>query len=169
MTNNKYTLSELSQEQSFEIFLDDVSYLCKKVFENNFEYLELSEYAYDIEKAVKELELDIDLIKGFVDEFMIDILKSKNLFLEHIHKLQEDKDNKINPDYKPLRDLAHKNLGVAKNLRIKSAEKLLSELMNSDDTEYLKKCVEALGVCTVTLNPQHAYNTLKLMKIQQTI
>lgn len=169
MINNKYTLSELSLEQSFEAFLDEVSDLCRQMSENNFEYLELKEYTFDIEKVVKELELDVELIKSFVDDFMIEILKSKNLFLEYIHQLQEDIENEKEPDFKLLRDLAHKYLGVAKNLRIKSAEKLLSELMNSDDIEYLKTCLDALGVCTVTLNPQHAYNTLKLMKIQNTI
>lgn len=165
----KYSISELSLEQSFETFLDDVADLCKKVFENSFEYLELKEYNYDIENAVKELELDIELIKGFVDEFMVEIFKSKNLFLEHINKLEEDKKNKITPDFSALRDLAHKNLGVAKNLRIKSAEKLLAELTNSDDIEYIKNCLEALNACAVNLNPQHAYKTLRLLRIQQRI
>lgn len=169
MANDKYTISELSLEQSFETFLDEVSDLCKKAFENSFEYLELNEYAYDINKVVKELELEIDLIKGFVDEFMVEIFKSKDLFLEYIHKLQEDIENEIEPDFKPLRDLAHKNLGVAKNLRIKSAEKLLNELMNSDDTEYLKQCLEVLNVCAVNLNPPHAYKTLKHLKLQRII
>lgn len=167
MPKDKYIISELSLEQSFEAFLDEVADLCKKVYENSFQYLELKEYNYDIEKVVHELELDIELIKGFVDEFMVEIFKSKNLFLKHINKVQEDKENEREPDFKPLRDLAHKNLGVAKNLRIKSVEKLLAELMNSDDIEYMKKCLEALNACAVNLNPQHAYKTLKLLKIQQ--
>jgi hypothetical protein len=165
----KYSINELSLEQSFEAFLDDVSDLCKRVFESSFSYLELNEYSYDIDKVVEELELDIELVKGFVDEFMIEIFKSKNLFLESINKLQEDKNNGITPDFQLFRDLVHKNLGVAKNLRIKSAEKLLNELMNSDDTEYLKKCLEALNVCAVNLNPPHAYKTLKMLKFQQSV
>lgn len=167
MTNDKYSIKELSLEQNFEAFLDDAADLCKRVYENSFQYLELKEYAYDIDEVVKELELDVDLIKGFVDEFMIEVFKSKDTFLKYIHKLQEDKSNEREPDFTPLRNLAHKNLGVAKNLRIKSAEKLLSELMNSSDVEYMTKCLEALNACAVNLNPPHAYKTLKLMKRQQ--
>jgi hypothetical protein len=63
-----------------------------------------------------------------------------------------------------LKNLAHKNLGVARNLRIEDAQVLLSELMyNHTDFEYLKNCIEALMACTFKLNPPYAYDVLKLL------
>lgn len=169
MADKNYSITELSQKHNFETFIQSAADVCKRLFEGSFSHLGIKEYIYDINEAVKELGLNAELVKEFVEEYMIQILESKKIFLECIEKLEQDKNENKRLDYIPLRQLAHKNLGVARNLRIKSAEKILFELSKSDDLEYLKECLEALDACTVSLNPRHAYNTLKLLTIKDSI
>lgn len=125
-------------------------------------------YVYNEAEAMEELGLDDELIHQLVEDYVIQILKSINVFEEYIFKLQSDKDAKIELNYTPLRELAHKNLGVARNLRIKDAEKLLHALMKEDDLEYLYVCLETLRSCAIMLKPECAFNTIKLIEIKST-
>ncbi|MEJ2373430.1 MAG: hypothetical protein P8Y16_06520, partial [Sulfurimonas sp.] len=72
-------------------------------------------------------------------------------------------------DYIPFRELAHKNLGVARNLRIQDAQVLLYELMKKDDLDYLVTCLEALKYCAIKLNPKRAYDTIRLMEVKSNL
>ena len=67
-----------------------------------------------------------------------------------------------------LRDLAHKNLGVARNLRIRNSEKLLEKIMTEDDLNYIEKCVECLFARAVLLKPNQVYQTIRLIQIKET-
>ena len=61
-------------------------------------------------------------------------------------------------------ELAHKNLGVARNLRIKDAEKILYHMMKKDDLKYLEACLIALEASAILLKPECAFNTMKLIE-----
>lgn len=158
MLNSKNSI-DLS-EQNQVTFLENASLRCKKLLEENFEHLEICDYIYCSDEAVEELGLDAELISEFVEDYIEQVLESKALFLEYITKLQDDKKQNRELDYTLLRELAHKNLGVARNLRIKSAEKLLNELMRKEDLDYLQICLEALAVCTILINPKYVYTRL---------
>lgn len=126
------------------------------------------EYPYSTEEAVEELGLDEELIDHLVKDYVGQIIKSVLLFEEYLYKLQSDKDAALTLDYTNLRELAHKNLGVARNLRIKDSQKLLEDLLHKDDLEYLFKCIEVLRACAIKLKPLYAYHTIKLIEIKST-
>jgi hypothetical protein len=65
-------------------------------------------------------------------------------------------ENKV-PNFQPLRDLAHKNLGVARNLRIKDAQKILNNIMKEYDADIIEKYIDYLESCAILLKPKVAY------------
>ncbi len=135
--------------------------------QNELSHLDLSQEEYSPAAAIEELGLDEELINELVEDYVSQIIKSLVQFESKLKTLKESQTMKNDMDYTPFRELAHKNLGVARNLRIKDAEILLYELMTKDDLGYLMLCLEALEVSTIKLNPQKAYNTLKLIEIKE--
>jgi len=152
---------------------DDVEFLrstaieiCNEFLSGELAHLNIQNYTYNTAEAVEELGLDKEMIEQLVDDYVAQVIKAITQFDLHIEKLQDSKNNKTALDYIPFRELAHKNLGVARNLRIKDAEALLYELMKKDDLEYLLLCLEALKVCAIKLNPKCAYDTIKLIEVK---
>ena len=72
-------------------------------------------------------------------------------------------------DFENIRNLAHKNLGVARNLRIVDAQILLTILMKDDDLDYMRVCAKALEISAMKLNPLCAYETLNLIKVKNSL
>jgi hypothetical protein len=138
--------------------------LCSK----DLKYLNIQIYQYDPDIAIEELGLEFELIDQLLEDYVKQIINSKVLFVQHIEKLKSDRVNRIELDYTPLRELAHKNLGVARNLRIDDAEKLLFRMMKDDDLNYLLKYLVALIASTVILKPDCAYNTITLLNTKKT-
>lgn len=131
--------------------------------------LQISDYKYNISLAVEELDLDEHLVYQLIEDYIIQILKSKITFYELIKKLKQAEFENLPLDYEELRNLAHKNLGVARNLRIEDAQKILSVLMKNDDLDYLRICVKALEVSAFRLIPLCAYETLNLIKVKNSL
>jgi len=131
--------------------------------------LNVSNYRYDISEAVDELCLDGEIIRQLIEDYIIQILKSKITFYKYIQDLKKDELESRTLDYASLRNLAHKNLGVARNLRIKDAQKLLEVIMNEDDLDYIRLCIKALEISAVKLNPLCAYETLNLMQVKNSL
>jgi len=162
----------LRQDQDnndLELFTKHAIEICKELAEGKLAHLNLQGYVYDTSEAVNELGLDQELINQLVDDYVAQVIKATVQFDDYLETLQDSQDKKIELDYTLFRELAHKNLGVARNLRIKDAEKLLYELMKEDDLEYLLTCLEALKVCAIKLRPQCAYDTLKLIEVKNFI
>ncbi|MCW8894356.1 hypothetical protein [Sulfurimonas sp.] len=134
--------------------------------EKHLHHLEISDYRYDIQEAVVELDLDETVIHQLVEDYIIQILKSKITFYKHIQELKQAELHNIDIDYTKIRDLAHKNLGVVRNLRIKDARKILEIIMIEDDLDNLRLCVKALEISAIKLHPLCAYETINLIKIK---
>ncbi len=126
------------------------------------------DYRYNSQEAVEELGLDEELVDQLIEDYVIQIIKSVMQFEEILYKLQAKVDAKEAIDLSEFKDLAHKNLGVARNLRIKDAESILKEMMQSDDLEKLFSLIEILRACAIRLNPVRAYNTIKIIEIKST-
>ena len=124
------------------------------------------EYSYSSHEAVEELGLDDELIEQLVEDYITQILKDIIEFEILIYKLQALKASSKELDFVALRELAHKNLGVARNLRIKDAIVLLGELMKKDDLDYLLECIKTLHACAVRLKPSYALKTIKLLEVK---
>lgn len=135
----------------------------KRFLEENFKDLDISDYCYKIDDVINELYLDEEILIELVDDFVVQILKSKSVFYEYIRDLKKDKQCGMQPNYTDIRNLAHKNLGAAKNLRIVDAQKLLEIIMYENDLERLKLSVKGLAFCVIKLNPSIAFDTLKLI------
>ncbi len=156
-------------KEDVEFLRESALAVCDELFSGKLAHLHIPDYTYDTTEAVAELGLDADMIEQLVNDYVAQIIKAILQFDEYMEKLQESQDKALVLDYTPFRELAHKNLGVARNLRIKDAEILLYELMKKDDLEYLLACLEALKVCAIKLRPQCAYDTIKLIKIKNSL
>lgn len=124
------------------------------------------DYEYSPAKAIEELGVDLDLVDHLVEDYVIQIIKSDVVAKEYLETLKQAKLNNKELDYTDFRNLAHKNLGVARNLRIEDAEKVLVDLLKKEDLEYLDRSLEILKACTIKLNPVSAYDALYLMQIK---
>jgi len=142
----------------------DLVFKAKQVCNSFFDI----EYKYSHTEAMDELGLDDELIHQLVEDYVIQILNTISQFEEFIYELQSKKDARKELNYTALRELAHKNLGVARNLRIKDAEILLHDLMKKDDLEHLFICLETLRACAIRLKPECAFNTIKLIEVKST-
>jgi len=156
---SKY-LSTLTNVNSVEEALENAL----KLLEN----FNIKNYHYSPNEAVEELGLDLEIVEQLVQDYVIQIMNASSAFVKHHDVLQNSQENGDTLKYDLLRDLAHKNLGVARNLRIKDAEKLLKIIMNVDDLDYVLKALEALVACAIKLKPKAAYDTLVLIKIKTT-
>lgn len=167
--NNDYREKRRPENAELRRRIDRLLIEGSNFIEKNFSDMDISEYRYEIGEAVEELSLDRETVFQLVEDYIIQILKAKVTFYEYIHKLKLDKLENRPLDYTDIRNLAHKNLGVVRNLRIKDAEKLLKIIMNEDDLDYMRLCVKALEISAVKLNPLCAYETLKLIQVKNSL
>ena len=157
-------LNKSLDKEDFESILEEASDIYTSLVEHELLHLKLEKYSseYSSANAVEALGLDEELVNELVEDYVAQMIKSLVQFEVKLEELEESK----KPDYTPFRELAHKNLGVARNLRIENAEVLLYELMTQENLDYLMACLEALEVSTIKLNAKHACKTLKLIEIK---
>ena len=125
-----------------------------------------SEYVYSKEEALEALGLDIDFLDQLIEDFVVQILQSNKKFLKYLVKFKEDKKNNIALDFSQFQELVHKNLGVARNLRIKDVEEVLACLMSTKDVEEIHRLLHVLEACTIVLHPCKSYDTLLMTQHQ---
>jgi hypothetical protein len=161
--DKKTVIKERRKRQNKEIrqLVESAKQDCTEYFHENYKYCDA--------EAVDELGLDSDLIGSLIDDYVIQIIKSCNTFKEHLAVLQEKQEQNEQLDFTYIHDLAHKNLGVARNLRIKDSVEILTTLMHSEDLEELKVAITILESCAVKLKPKSAYSALNLLKIKSKI
>jgi len=169
MLNKLKFFVKSSHEQSVGQLLHDAKKACGMLEKGLLQDLDIYDYKYDISIAVRELGLDKELVAQLVDDYVAQVIKSVVQFEDYLTTLHDSQENHDDLDYKAFRELAHKNLGVARNLRIKDAEILLYELMKKDNLDYLLACLEALKACAVKLSPKYAYDTLKLIEVKNSL
>lgn len=161
----KYYIANIHQTDPVTLS-QQAQILCHELFVFELSHLDIEGYEYDLALAVEELGLDQELVEQLVEDYVEQVIKSVLQFEEYLEKLQDSKANQKNLDFTPFRELAHKNLGVARNLRIHDAQVLLYELMKKDDLDYLVSCLEALKYCAIKLRPKRAYDTLRLIDVK---
>jgi hypothetical protein len=111
---------------------------------------------YDSTEAVVELGLDQELIEELIEDYVEQIMRTHNEFRLCLSRVWEQHflDEEIN--FTSLRDLAHKNLGVAKNLRVKNGISLLSEIKRQEDLDKISQCLDLLIISSIKLKPRKA-------------
>ena len=156
-------------DKEMSLFMEKILQDATDFLQENFTDLNIENYEYSTDKAIEELGLDDDLVNQLVEDYVMQILKSTATFIEYLRELRASQEKSRRLDYIPLRELAHKNSGVAKNLRIEDGIKILDELMKKHDLDYLEKCIYALEQCAIRLKPKCAYETLKLIKVKSSL
>ena len=155
-----------SKNKNEKDLLREAVEFCNNLSHSSLSHLDIANYRYTPDLAMEELGLDKELVEQLVEDYVAQVIKAVVQFEEYLQKLQDSRDQEEELDYTPFRELAHKNLGVARNLRIKDAQVLLYELMKKEDLEYLLDCLEALKFCAIKLHPKCAYNTIKILEIK---
>ena len=169
MLKNSNYLNKLKNTKNSKQLLNDAYIMSDKLFMKELKYLKIDDYEYDPDIASEELGLEIELIDQLLEDYVRQILHAQTNFLAYIKILENDKDNNKELDYTNLREFAHKNLGVARNLRIVVAEKILFRMMKGDDIENMPIYLDALIATTIILNPECAYKEIRLRNIKDSI
>ena len=166
MINNLKTDQNLTKEKKIQVLFAQAIKISHQVFIKRYDNNSLKNYAYSPSLAASELGLDEELVAELVNDYISQILHTRYQFDNLINNIKEL--DSIDKEAKKieLKNLAHKNLGVAKNLRIEDAKIFLNDLMKEDNIEHLKECVDALEACAVKLNPKHAFNVLQVMELK---
>jgi len=166
---NRITIDNaISKEDNIASILKISESVCNKVFSKN-DVSSYSNYTYDYNRPINELGLDEELISQLLEDYISQIFKTYDIFHNILDNITQTKGIDKEAKLIDLKNLAHKNLGVVRNLRIDDAQILLSDLMsNHQDIKHLRECVEALMGCAFKLNPDYAFNVLKLQKIKET-
>ena len=86
-------MKNTSKDSEIEIFLNKTNLKCKELSLNLLKDFGLCEYAYNIEKSAEELGLEKELIKELIEEYVVQILDSKQQFLQYIKEIQTLKTN----------------------------------------------------------------------------
>ena len=147
-------VSKINRLEELEsAFLEFAEYICN----NKSEYNLLKEsYIYDPMEAIKELGLSNDIVEELVEDYVEQIMRTYAEFNLHLSVLWENRFLDQALDFQPLRDLAHKNLGVAKNLRIEDGIILLKEIRKEDNLEKIAQYLKLLISRAIKLRPKKA-------------
>ena len=157
---------KISKDDNIASILKLAQSVCDEVIKHKDEEFS-SSYVYDYSKPARELGLEEELIAQLIEDYIYQVFNSYDHFREILDNIFNSDEEHLDEHLIELKNLAHKNLGVARNLRIDDAQILLSELMNNHtDFVYLRKCVEALMGCSFKLNPAYAFGILRLKKIK---
>ena len=143
------------RDRDLSIFLEKAKKVYLKFYSHEFQYNET--------EAIQELGLDTELIHQLLEDYVSQIIGSIKTFERLVFQLQDANNTTQKLDYTELRELAHKHLGVAKNLRIKDVEKLLSYLMHEDDLEDLLYYIKVLQASVICLKPSYAFKLLNTL------
>ncbi len=157
---NNLSKKIFSRYESFEKYLKRAEKKCEEL-KNNASEFEAEEYLYSMERTKEELGLDDELIDSLLEDYVTQIIQTLPQFRRIVKNIRNDIRRGKKADFTPLRDLAHKNLGVARNLRIKDAQKILYSIMKNDDLDGVERCLEYLEACAVLLKPKAAYKAYR--------
>ena len=149
--------------------LIDAVKLNNNLFLNELKEMDIQNYSYTPSEAIEGLGLELEEINHLIDDYVIQIVKSNMIFIQYLNELQSCKDKQEVMNFTPLQELAHKNLGVARNLRIHDAQKLLYSIMKEEDLSHIFLCLEGLFACVTILRPQKAFDTLRLIKVKNSL
>jgi hypothetical protein len=123
-----------------------------------------AQYVYNDKEALEELGIESELIHQLLEDFAVQIIQSNITLHKKISLLKKDRLYDQELDFTPFRDIIHKNLGVARNLRVKDSIEVLTELMVETNFQRIEELLEVFEACALNLRPIQAYEALQLIK-----
>jgi hypothetical protein len=115
---------------------------------------------YNCDEASEQLGLSHELIDELLEDYVEQILRTNGEFHLHLSDMWQDQFFGKELDYMPLRDLAHKNLGVAKNLRIQTAIEILNALEKEQNLHKISQLLNLLLISAIRLKPKKACESM---------
>jgi len=101
-------MKTLSKQEEIALLLKKARRECAEIMNSQHCGFNLCDYIYTTNEAISELGLDDELVHQLVEDYVEQIIKTKQLFIYYISQLQDAKQNNQKLDYIPLRELAHK-------------------------------------------------------------
>jgi hypothetical protein len=142
---------------SFDEYVQNAKENCTELQKNvAFSHLSLD---YSMEITKEELGLDDELINSLLEDFVAQIIRNLSTFRTLAQELLQQKSQGKATDPQPFYDLTHKNLGVARNLRIENARMILEKMMKETDFKKTLAYIDYLESCVILLKPEIAYKT----------
>ena len=158
--NNSYEIVNISKLNRLDYlefhFLDFAQILFQGVQNPLLKSLYDTDYIYEADEALLELGVLEELIQELLEDYVEQVLRTYTEFEVCLSELWEESLFTQKLEFEKLRELAHKNLGVAKNLRIRDAVILLEEIKRAEDLKYINDCLDLLLSCTIRLKPIRA-------------
>lgn len=152
-------MNEDNKKRDNEMKPRDIHALLKKADKVSFDFFD-ENHTYSSTDTAKELDLEEELIQQLVKEYVTQLLEANITFSKELSTLKNSQVNSTELDFTDFHNLAHKNLGVARNLRIKSCEEILDGMMNEENLDYLSILIEVLQSCAIKLEPNTAFDIL---------
>lgn len=153
---NNLSKKLFQNRDSLDEYIDHAKQKCEQL-KGVLANVEEDDHIYSIETTKEALGLDGELIESLLEDYVAQIIRALPQFRQMIKEIRKDMKQGKNVDFTPLHDLAHKNLGAARNLRIKDAQKILHFIMTNEDLEKIESCLEYLEACAILLKPEAAY------------
>jgi hypothetical protein len=154
--NNKHNNDSDDTIPSYEDFVKIAEEKCMDLQQSDSAFAHLG-LDYSMEVTKEELGLDDELINSLLEDFVAQIIRNLPIFRSLAKQYYEESlvENEIDPT--PLYDLTHKNLGVARNLRIENAKAILEKMMKEKDFMKILYYIDYLESCVILLKPKIAY------------
>ena len=141
---------------SFDEYVRYAKEKCKEL-QNIVSKVDADDHIYSFETTKEALGLDDELINSLLEEYVAQIVTTMPRFWQIVEEIRNSNARGEKADLTPLRELAHKNLGVARNLHIKDAQKILQSIMSSESVDEVERCLEYLEACMILLKPEAAF------------
>ncbi len=120
-------------------------------------------YSYNEAEAIEALGIESDLVQELLEDFAVQLIQSNVILQKQLHFLNDEQLYTKELDFTPFRNTIHKNLGVARNLRIKDCVMILNQLMIETDLESIEALLKVLESCALKISPHRAYEALQLI------
>ena len=153
---NNLSKKIFQNRDSLDEYIDRAKQKCEQLRDLLSE-VEENDHIYSIETTKEALGLDGELIDSLLEDYVAQIIRALPQFRKMIKEIRKDMKRGKKADFTSLHDLAHKNLGAARNLRIKDAQKILHFIMTNEDLDKIERCLEYLEACAILLKPEAAY------------
>ncbi len=157
---NNLSKKFFQNQASFDEYVRHAKEKCEEL-QHVVSKVDANDHVYSFEITKYALGLDDELINSLLEEYVAQIIATMPRFWQITHELRNSSEKGAVVDFTELRELAHKNLGVARNLHIKDAQKILHSIMTSDNIEEVERCLEYLEACMILLKPEVAYKVYK--------
>lgn len=162
--NNVHYINSLLQAKNTEDLFKSARRISKEIY--IFDLESYGSYQYVGSIAMEALGIEEELLNELLDDYVVQIIRAIIILTQQLHRLNNQRKLNQTLDFTELRELIHKNLGVARNLRIEDAEILLKIMIEEDNLELIMTYIIRLLTTVILLDAKTSYEVLALINIK---